>query len=515
MSDTIRPWPALWALCLGFFMILVDSTIVSVAMPQIMEGLDTDLNAVMWVTSAYLVAYAVPLLITGRLGDRFGQKQMYLAGLVVFTAASAWCGFSGGVTMLIVARVFQGLGAALMTPQTMAVITRVFPPERRGQAMGAWGAVAGAATLVGPLLGGVLTDSLGWEWIFFVNIPVGVVGFALAWALVPDLPRRSHTFDIPGVVLSGVGVFLLVFGIQEGQKYHWGTIAGIISVPLLIAAGVVFLGVFVWWQSKTKAEPLVPLKLFRDRNFSLANIAITTMGFAITSLVLPLMLFTQLVLGYTPTQSALLMAPMAVLTGVLAPFVGRLVDRAHPRYIAGPGLLLLAVATTWFGLLMEPGVAVWKLLIPVALMGLANATIWSPLSATATRNLAMDVAGAGSGVYNTTRQVGAVLGSAAIAAAMAARLTANGMPASGGGQAAGAAERLPEFMWDGYATAMGQAMLVPAGVLIIGVVATLFFVRPSHAGMRSRGPEAEVSDASPADSAVRPDTPEVETVTSE
>ncbi|QDQ97257.1 DHA2 family efflux MFS transporter permease subunit [Tomitella fengzijianii] len=486
MNDSVRPWPALWALCLGFFMILVDSTIVSVAMPAIMEGLDADLNAVMWVTSAYLVAFAVPLLITGRLGDRFGQRQMYLAGLVVFTASSAWCGFSGGVTMLIVARVFQGIGAAIMTPQTMAVITRVFPPDRRGRAMGAWGAVAGAATLVGPLLGGVLTDSLGWEWIFFVNIPVGVIGFALAWALVPDLPRRSHTFDIPGVVLSGAGVFLLVFGIQEGQKYRWGTMTGFLSIPLLIGLGVVLLAVFVWWQSRTRAEPLVPLRLFRDRNFTLANIAIASMGFAITALVLPLMLFTQLVLGYSPTESALVMTPMAVLTGVLAPSVGRLVDRVHPRYIAGPGLLLLAVSVLWFSLIMEPGVPVWELLLPVALMGVANATIWSPLSATATRNLAMDVAGAGSGVYNTTRQVGAVLGSAAITAAMSARLVAGGLSGAGGGEqaAAGGTQRLPEFMRDAYALAMGQSMLVPAAVLLIGVVAALCFERPSHAGMR-------------------------------
>ncbi len=507
MGGTIRPWPALWALCLGFFMILVDSTIVSVAMPAIMEGLHADLNSVMWVTSAYLVAYAVPLLITGRMGDRFGQKQMYLAGLVVFTASSAWCGFAGGVTMLIVARVFQGFGAAIMTPQTMAVITRVFPPERRGQAMGAWGAVAGAATLVGPLLGGVLTDSLGWEWIFFVNIPVGVVGFALAWALVPDLPRRSHTFDIPGVVLSGIGVFLLVFGIQEGQKYHWGTMHGILSIPLLIALGVVFLAVFVWWQSRTRAEPLVPLRLFRDRNFSLANVAIAAMGFAITAMVLPLMLFTQLVLGYTPTESALLMTPMAVLTGVLAPVVGRLVDRVHPRYVAGPGLALLAGAVVWFALAMQPGASVWGLLAPVALMGVANACIWSPLSATATRNLAMDVAGAGSGVYNTTRQVGAVLGSAAITAAMSARLVANGLGGSGGGEQAAAAGalRLPEPMWHGYALAMGQSLLVPAGVLVIGVIAALCFERPSHAGMR---PAAPRRGAAPAAAPAAPLTPE-------
>ena len=197
------------------------------------------MNYVVWVTSAYLLAYAVPVLITGRLGDRFGPKNLYLLGLTVFTLSSLWCGLTGTIEGLIVARVFQGLGAAMITPQTMAIITRIFPSERRGQAMALWGATAGVATLVGPILGGVLVDALGWEWIFFINIPVGIVGFVLAWRLVPSLPTNNHRFDWLGVALSGVGMFLLVFGIQEGHQYDWGTITGIITVPALIISGIV------------------------------------------------------------------------------------------------------------------------------------------------------------------------------------------------------------------------------------------------------------------------------------
>ncbi|NKX50859.1 MFS transporter, partial [Arthrobacter deserti] len=269
----------------------------SVANPSILAGLRTDINSVIWVTSAYLLAYAVPLLITGRLGDRFGPKNLYLAGLVIFTASSAWCGLSGDVTMLITARVFQGFGAALMTPQTMAVNTRIFPPDRRGPAMGLWGSVAGIATLVGPILGGVLVDGLGWEWIFFINVPVGVVAFVLAWRVVPAPPTHSHRFGLPGGALGALGMFLLVFGIQEGQKYHWGTIAGPVSVRGLIIAGITILTVFVVWQAVNKKEPLLPLGLFRDRNFSLANGAITTVGFAITSQSLPLVFYFQSVRG--------------------------------------------------------------------------------------------------------------------------------------------------------------------------------------------------------------------------
>lgn len=478
-----NPWPALWALVIGFFMILVDSTIVAVANPAIMNDLHTDINKVVWVTSAYLLAYAVPLLVTGRLGDRFGPKNIYLIGLVLFTGASLWCGLSGTITMLIVARVFQGLGAALMTPQTMAVITRTFPPDRRGTAMGLWGAVAGVATLVGPLAGGVLVDNLGWEWIFIVNVPVGVIAFVLAWRLVPALETHEHKFDIPGVVLSALGMFFLVFGIQEGSSYDWSA-----TVLASIGAGLVLLGIFVWYQSWNKNEPLLPLGLFTDRNFSLANVAITAMGFAITAMVLPLMFYTQAVRGLSPTKSALLLVPMAVLTGVFAPFIGKLVDRTHPRYIAGAGFLLFSIALGWLAMVMSPDVAIWELLLPIGLIGLANACIWSPLAATATHNLPPHQAGAGAGVYNTTRQVGAVLGSAAIGALITARLSAQGLNSDS--QEAGVGE-MPEFVKEPFATAMSQSIWLPAAVLLIGFIASVCFARP----LREKRPGVSAGDA--------------------
>ncbi|MDJ0392386.1 DHA2 family efflux MFS transporter permease subunit [Rhodococcus sp. G-MC3] len=474
VRDTeIKPWPALWALCLGFFMILVDTTIVAVAQPAILAGLQTDINNVIWVTSAYLLAYAVPLLVTGRLGDRFGPRNLYIAGLVVFTLASAWCGLSGSIEMLIAARAVQGIGAAMITPQTMAVITRVFPAEKRGTAMGAWGAVAGVATLVGPILGGVLVDSLGWEWIFFINLPVGVVAIVLALKFVPVLPTNEHKFDIPGVVLSAVGLFCVVFGIQEGQKYDWDG-----RIWSLIIAGVIVFAVFLYWQAKNKNEPLVPLALFRDRNFSISNVGIAAMGFAMSGMLLPVMFYAQSVTGLSPTRSALLFVPMAVLTGALAPNVGKLVDRMHPRYIAGSGLFLLAVALLAFAAVMTPTTAIWKLLLPVALMGVANALIWSPLAATATRNLPMSQAGAGAGIYNTTRVIGSVLGSAGIGALIQSRLAAEipGSASSGSSEFSG---RVPEMLRDGFTTAMAQSLILPAAVLVIGTVAVCFYARPA------------------------------------
>ncbi|WP_113719189.1 DHA2 family efflux MFS transporter permease subunit [Arthrobacter dokdonensis] len=477
METVAKPWPALWALVLGFFMILVDSTIVSVANPKIMEGLNTDINSVIWVTSAYLLAYAVPLLVTGRMGDKYGPKNLYLVGLGVFTLASLWCGLSGSIGMLILARAVQGLGAALMTPQTMAVITRIFAPDRRGPAMGLWGATAGVAMLVGPILGGVLVDGLGWEWIFFVNVPVGVVAFVMAARLVPSLKTHDHKFDLLGVALSSVGLFMLVFGIQEGEKYNWGTIAGPISVWGLIIAGIVFLALFVVWQAVTKGEALVPLHLFKVRNFSLANAAITTVGFTVTAMSLPLFFYYQLVRGMSPTQSALMMVPMALLSGVLAPFVGKLVDTVNPRYVALTGFLLMAAALLWTSSLMNADTAIWLFLLPSGLLGIASSGIWAPLSTTATRNLGPREAGAGAGIYNTTRQIGSVLGSAAIAALIGARLTAE-MPAGAPQGASGVSGQLPEFLRAGFSTAMGQSMILPAVVILVGAVMAVLFAKP-------------------------------------
>ncbi|MGX6508838.1 MFS transporter [Rhodococcus sp. SJ-2] len=474
-------------------MILVDTTIVAVANPAILEAFSADINSVVWVTSAYLLAYAVPLLITGRLGDRYGPKKLYLTGLALFTVASLWCGLSGSIEILIIARVFQGFGAAMMTPQTMAVITRTFPPDKRGTAMGLWGATAGVATLVGPLAGGILVDGLGWEWIFIVNVPVGVIAFLAAMRYVPALETHPHKFDIPGVVLSAAGMFLLVFGLQEGNTYDWS-----LRIWLMIGSGLVLLALFVWNQSRNKDEPLLPLVLFRDRNFSMANIAITSMGFSITSMMLPLMFYAQSVRGLSPTGSALLMVPMAVLSGVLAPVVGKLVDRTHPRYIAAPGFLMLAISLAWLALVMTPHVAIWELLLPISLMGIANAFIWSPLAATATRNLPPHQAGAGSGIYNTTRQVGAVLGSAAIGALITARLSANGLSGGGGGME-GMAGEIPEFVRDGFSSAMAESTLLPAAVLAVGFVASLCFARPIRADEEppAEQPAAESTEAKP------------------
>ncbi|AOW92154.1 multidrug MFS transporter [Rhodococcus sp. WMMA185] len=451
---------ALLAVCLGFFVILLDSTIVAVANPAIMASFDTDVGSVVWVTSAYMLAFAVPLLITGRLGDRFGPKNIYLVGLVVFTLSSLWAGLSGSIEVLILARVFQGLGAAMMAPQTMAVITRIFPPDKRGSAMGWWGAVAGVAMAIGPVAGGVLEDSFGWQWIFFVNVPIGIATIVLSISFIPAFETRLRRFDLFGVVLSAVGMFLLIFGLQEGHTYDWSA-----AVWLTIIAGLVTMGFFFRYQASTSNDPLVPLGLFRDRYFTVSNIGIAALGWTITSMMVPLMFYAQLVGGLSPTRSALPLLPLGVLTAVLALIVGRYLDRLQPRTLAGPGLLLVALGLGWLALVMKPDSSVWALTMPMLVVGVGNGLAWPAVAGSATRNLPPHLAGAGSGVFNTTRQVAGVMGVASIGALMTMRLTANGVP-----------ERtvaLPPDLRDGFAAGMAQSMLLPAAVALAGFLAVM------------------------------------------
>lgn len=472
-ADAANPWNALWAMMLGFFVILVDSTIVAVANPSIMAALDVGYDTVIWVTSSYLLGYAVPLLVAGRLGDQFGPKNLYLIGLAVFTAASLWCGLAGGIEMLITARAVQGVGAALLTPQTLTVITRTFPPDRRGMAMSIWGATAGVATLIGPLAGGVLVDRLGWEWIFFVNVPIGVIGMVMAIVLIPELPVHRHRFDLIGVALSGVGMFLVVFALQEGESQSWAP-----WIWALVVGGIGCLAAFVYWQDVTDGEPLVPLHIFRDLDFTLSNVGVAVIGFSATAMVLPVMFYAQAVCGMSPTRSALLTAPMAIATGVLAPVVGKIVDRAHPRAVVGFGFSVLAIALTWLSIEMTPLTPVWRLVLPFAAVGIGMAFIWSPLAATATRNLPPHLAGAGSGVYNATRQVGAVLGSSGMAAFMTSRIAADLPPIPGGlhSEHTAGVLQLPEFLHEPFAAAMSESTLLPAFVALFGVIAALFMV---------------------------------------
>jgi EmrB/QacA subfamily drug resistance transporter len=369
----------------------------------------------------------------------------------------------------------------MITPQTMAIITRIFPANKRGSAMAVWGATAGVAMVVGPIAGGVLTQAFGWEWIFIVNVPIGVIAFVMAWRLVPALPTSAHKFDWLGVALSGGAMFLLCFGIQEGHEKHW---AGWIIT--MIVAGLVMLVAFVVWQRFNKAEPLVPLSLFKDRNFSVSNVAITCMGSIGVSFGFPLMYYAQIVRHDSPTKAALLMFPMAVMSIVLAKFVGGLTDRLHPRQITSFGFAVSLVGFLYLMKEIRPEAAVWEIAVPMVLIGIGNAFIWAPTAATANRNLPLTLAGAGAGVYNATRQVGSVLGASAVAVLIDSRLaahhlTSTGQPLPGGPTTATA-------ITHSFSHAMQQAMWLPAAAYAVGLIAVMFYESPKHAGYGGAAP---------------------------
>lgn len=458
---------------LGFFMILVDSTIVSVAIPAITADLGASYSSVIWVNSAYLLAYAVPLLITGRLGDRFGPRTIYLSGLALFTVSSLACGLAGTIEALILARVFQGLGGAMVTPQTMAVMIRTFHPTARGGAMGVWGATAGVATITGPLLGGVLVDASGWPWIFYVNVPVGILGLVLGWIFVPRLERTARSFDWVGVALSAVGMFCLIFGIQEANALDWDWRA-----LTLIIGGLTLLAVFVAWQSRTRQDPLVPLALFHDRNFSLAAVTIATVGFTMSTYMIPWMIYIQSVQGFSPTRAALLLVPAGLVSGTLSPWIGKLTNTHQPKPFAIAGLSLLGASVALTAWITDPAISPYWLAAISVLNGVANSMVWGPLSMIATRNLAPALAGAGSSVYNTLRQIGAVIGSAAIAAVMSAQLDAQ-LGAGAGDAAVGPSTSgaMPEALHAPFALAMSHSLYLPAAIALLGAVLACRFAR--------------------------------------
>lgn len=419
-----NPWLVLLTLCLGFFMILLDTTIVNIAIPQMSTALGASLDEILWVVNAYILVFAVLLITAGRLGDLYGPKRLFILGLVIFTLASAACGFAQNPGQLIAARAVQGVGGALLTPQTLSIITVIFPPQRRGAAFGVWGAVAGVATIAGPTLGGYLVTYWGWEWIFFVNVPVGLIAVVMASILTPDLrPHRRHRLDLPGTLLASGGLFLVTFGLIEGEPHDWGRVWGRINIAEVIGLGVVVLVAFMLQQYASRArEPLVPFAIFGDRNYSVMSWISAAIAFAMLGLFLPLVIYLQSVLGLTALRAGLAMAPMSVVSMFVAPAAGRLADKLGGKWIVLAGLTLFAAGMGIVVALAKVGAGQWHFLPGLLVAGFGMGCTFAPLQTVAMRNVQPQVAGAASGFINTTRQLGGVVGSAAIGAVLQAQL---------------------------------------------------------------------------------------------
>jgi EmrB/QacA subfamily drug resistance transporter len=501
-----NPWAVLLVVSLGFFMTLLDLTIVNIAIPNMITKLHASLDDILWVINAYALVLAVLLITAGRLGDLLGQRKMFFIGVSVFTLASAACGLAPGAGWLIGFRAVQGLGAALLMPQTLAMLTMVFPPERRGAAFGVWGAVAGVATIAGPTLGGLLVTAFDWRYIFFINIPVGIVVLVLTVILIPDLRAgRRHKFDVSGVILASAALLLICYGLVDGQKYNWGTVTSFISIPLILGAGVVLLGVFFVVQArKQDNEPLLPFELFRDRNYALMNFVAGAISIGMLGIFLPFSIYLQSVLGFSALKAGLTLAPASVIAMFVAPVAGRMSDRIGGKYILLVGLTLFSLGTAWLALIAQPTSAWYDFLAPQIAMGFGIGCTFAPMTTVAMRGINPRMAGAASGVFNTTRQVGSVIGTAGVGALLQNRLAASlisearqrtvGLPsqvrdklisgfqsAAKGGLEEGSGHKLTglggQIFSHGFVDAMRPTILVPIVILLVGAASCLLIQR--------------------------------------
>jgi len=414
-SGENRKWWTLGAVSLGLFMIMLDNTIVNVALPSIERDLGMSLSQLEWVVAGYALTFAALMLTGGKLADLLGRRLVFVAGLAVFTAASLACGLAGSADMLIAARVVQGVGAAMMNPATLSIITATFPPRQRGTAIGIWAGVSALALAIGPLVGGLLSEHVDWSWIFFVNVPVGIIAIVAAFVFVDESrdTSRNQRPDVPGLVTSAVGLFALTYALIEANSHGWGSTRIVGAFPLAAVSLVAFVVLELRQQ-----RPMLDLTLFRNPTFSGANVAMLLVALAMFGVFFYVSLYVQQILGYSPVEAGASFLPATVLIAVLSPQVGRLVDRVGSRWLTGAGMTSLALSLLLYSRLgTESSYA--DILPGLVLMGVGMALVMTPTTAAAMSSVPRDQAGVGSAVLNSMRQVGGSLGIAVMGAIVA------------------------------------------------------------------------------------------------
>jgi len=432
-------------LCLGSFAILLDTTIVSVAIPTMLPDLHASLDQAVWITNAYLLVFSALLILGSRLGDMFGPRRLFVAGLALFALSSALCGAAQSPWQLIGARALQGAGAAMMAPQAWSLIRVIFagnpggpegtgspgkvpgkaqPGDRMGAAYGIFSAMVGLAAVSGPTLGGLLTTYLDWRWVFYVNLPIAAGAVAGAYRFVPDVRTgRLHRLDPVGVLLSAAGLTAVVYGLIEGQRYDWGELRAGITIPEIIGGGLVVLAAFVAWESRQR-EPLIPLRLLRNRTFAILIMLSAAMQFALQSMLFVNAFNLQSVLGFTAIRSGLTSLPLTLALVAVAPFAGRLTDRTGGRFVVMSGLVLYAAGLAGLAAVSSVHATSFTFTVPLLIAGVGMGAVFAPLATETMQAAPADQAGAVSGMLNVSRQLGATLGGAVTGAVLANRLTA-------------------------------------------------------------------------------------------
>src|ERR687883_1540627 len=353
-----RKWLTLAALCFALFMIMLDNTVVNVALPSIKRDLGLGVSELEWIVNAYVLVFAVLMLSGGKLADLLGRRRIFLIGLGIFTASSLACGFATGPHMLIAARTVQGVGAALMNPATLSIITATFPPRQRGMAIGIWAGVSAMALAIGPLVGGILTEKISWGWIFFINVPIGIVGIVAARIFIDETrdTSREQRLDLPGLVTSAVGLFALTYGLIATNHHAWTSTLVLSMFGIAVAA----LAAFVLLELHQRI-PMLDLSLFRNATFAGANTVMLLVGLAMFGIFFFNSLFLQNVLRYSAIETGATFLPMTVLIILVAPQAGRLSDRIGPRWLMSGGMLLLTASLLVFSRL-DAGSSWWAIL---------------------------------------------------------------------------------------------------------------------------------------------------------
>jgi EmrB/QacA subfamily drug resistance transporter len=396
-------------------MIMLDNTVVNVALPSIRADLGISISSLEWVVNGYALTFGVLLLTGGKLADLLGRRRIFIVGLAIFTVSSFFCGFAGSEHVLIAARVVQGVGAALMNPATLSIITATFPPRQRGMAIGIWAGISALALAIGPLVGGAITEHINWSWVFYINVPIGIVGILAARVFIDESRDESHEqrLDFPGLATSALGLFALTYALIESNDRGWSDT----RVIVLFVAAAVLLGAFIMLERKQRL-PMLDLSLFRNSTFASANAVMFLIGLAMFGTFFFVSLYVQNVLGYTPMKAGATFLPMTMLIILVAPNAGRLSDKVGPRALMVPGLALVTISLALFSLLDE-GSSFWHLLPALVTGGFGMAMAMAPTTSAAMHAVPVDKAGVGSAVINAMRQVGGSVGIAVTGAIMA------------------------------------------------------------------------------------------------
>ena len=437
---------------IALVMVTLDNLVVTTALPVIRKDLDATLEGLEWTVNAYTLTFAVLLLTGAALGDRFGRRRLFAIGIVIFTLASAAAALAPTIEVLIAARAVQGLGGAIVTPLTLTLLSAAVRPERRGLALGAWGGIGGLAVALGPLVGGAIVEGISWQWIFWLNVPIGLLLAPLALLRLKESHGPYDRLDLPGLVLASTGLLGIVWGLVRGNGQGWtsGEVVG------TLFAGAVLVAAFVVWELRSRA-PMLPMRFFRNRTFALTQVSSLAMFFGMFGSIFLLAQFFQTVQGYSPLKAGLLILPWTAMPILVAPIAGALSDRVGGGPLMAVGLTLQSVGLLWMGLLSSPTEPYSSFVVPFVLSGTGMALYFAPVANVVLGAVRPEEEGQASGATNAIRELGGVFGVAVLASIFA----------SYGGYESG------QTFVDG----LSPAIVVGAAVVAVGALAAFFIPR--------------------------------------